>query len=75
MNFTLGLKLSDGRRVGIEWRRRNVARGTVLQACLTHEGELSPDDLDACLAEIGACERFACASVAPARHARRRKCS
>jgi hypothetical protein len=58
MNISLGARLCDGRRVGIEWRRRRTARGTVVHAVLSHEGELSADDLDRCLSEIGDGERI-----------------
>jgi hypothetical protein len=59
MNVTLGTKLHDGRRVGIEWRCTKAEGGTVLRAVLTHTGDLSDDDLVLCLAEIGASERIA----------------
>lgn len=52
MNISLGARLSDGRRVGIEWRRKRVAGGTVVCAVLRHDGDLSPEDLDRCLGEI-----------------------
>jgi hypothetical protein len=58
MNISLGACLRDGRRVGIEWRKRRTNGGTVVHAVLRHEGELSPDDLDRCLAEIGDGERM-----------------
>ncbi|HEY3318357.1 MAG TPA: hypothetical protein VGK50_08050 [Coriobacteriia bacterium] len=59
MNISLGARLRDGRRVGIEWRRRRTAHGTVVHASLRHEGELSAEDLERCLAEIAEGERLA----------------
>jgi hypothetical protein len=59
MNVTLGMRLSDGRRVGIQWRCTPVDDGTVVRAVLTHSGDLTDDDLAACLTEIGAAERIA----------------
>lgn len=56
--MSFGARLADGRRVGIEWRRRRTAGGTVIRAVLSHKGELSPDDLAACLEEIAEGERI-----------------
>lgn len=50
--MSLGARLADGRRVGIEWRRRRTTRGTVVHAVITHDGELSAADMAACLGEI-----------------------
>lgn len=69
MNVSLGTKLSDGRRVGIEWRCRREVGGTAVQAFITHQGDLAPGDLSACLDAIGSGERLA----AVACHHRRRR--
>ncbi len=70
MNMCLGARLRDGRRVGIEWRRKRTETGTVLQAVIRHDGELSAEDLERCLAEIGEGERLL--STEPPHPSRRR---
>ena len=58
MNISLGARMRDGRRIGIEWRRRRTSDGTVVRAVLRHRGELTSEDLGRCLAEIAEGERL-----------------
>lgn len=58
MNISLGARMRDGRRIGIEWRRRRTREGTIVRAVLRHDGELTADDLERCLAEIAEGERI-----------------
>ena len=60
--MSLGARMRDGRRIGIEWRRRRTAGGTVVRAVLRHNGELSAEDLERCLMEIADGERILAAS-------------
>lgn len=62
VNISLGARMPDGRRIGIEWRRRRTSGGTVVRAVFRHKGDLTPDDLERCLAEIGEGERILASS-------------
>lgn len=68
MNISFGARLRDGRRVGVEWRRRRTSRGTIINAVLTHDGELTAEDLGRALAEIAEGEQvLGCAERTPKR--------
>lgn len=62
MNYSLGIRTSDGRHIGIEWRSEPGPQGTAVQAFLRHDGELSADDLGRCLVRIGESERVLAAA-------------
>ena len=68
MNMSFGARLRDGRRVGVEWRRRRTSRGTIISAILTHDGELTAEELGRCLTEIAEGERIlGCTAASPPR--------
>lgn len=62
MNYSLGVKTSDGRHVGIEWRTKRVSDGTIVQVFLRHDGDLTAEDLGRCLMGVGEGERMLAAA-------------
>jgi metal-dependent HD superfamily phosphatase/phosphodiesterase len=61
--------------VGVEWHRRRTLRGTIVHAVLTHDGELSAEDLERCLQEIAEGERLLKKAAHPERARRHAKAS
>lgn len=72
MNVRLGARLPDGRRADLQWRWRRAPYGTIIQATVRHDGDISPEDVLYCLREVVEDEALMRSAGSPRR--RRRRC-